>query len=350
LYSVFNVLRLKVVAKVRGKIKRDGNNSSRQQRMKIFISWSGERSHKAATLLHDWLKCVLNEVQPFVSSEDIRKGKRWLIEISHELQNSSFGIICLTRDNLNSPWILFEAGALSKFTDAQVSALLLGDLTARELEGPLSQFQATPFNKDQVKKLISDINVLLKEKGLTAEILNRVFEKWWPDLEKDINLALAAEEMPEVIRPPEAILTEVLELSRFIAKNVGTIDHNLLEQTKSNEPYRVLVKLSEQGFINSPAGSDFNHPVLVTIGPMPAAEEEKFETIFVSHRGIEHKAIIGKFSDRGVTIEIYFYCEEDYYWSLSFMFHKGSTYGKARMIREDEASSLGLETQAIWRN
>jgi hypothetical protein len=207
--------------------------------MKIFISWSGERSHKAATILRDWLKCVLNEAQPFVSSEDIRKGKRWLIEISQELQNSSFGIICLTRDNLNSPWILFEAGALSKFTDAQVSALLLGDLTAREMEGPLSQFQATPFNKAHVKKLISDLKALLKEKGLPVDILNKVFEKWWPDLEKDIKATLVAEETPEIVRPPEAILAEVLELSRFIAKNIRVAGHGLLERTLDTEDDRI---------------------------------------------------------------------------------------------------------------
>lgn len=318
--------------------------------MKIFISWSGKRSHKAATLLHEWIKCVLNEVQPFVSSEDIRKGKRWLVEISRELQDSSFGIICLTRDNLKSPWILFESGALSKFTDAQVSALLLGDLTAGEIEGPLSHFQATPFKKEQVKKLVSDINELLKEKGLTADILNRVFEKWWPDLEKDVNLALAAEEIPEVIRPPELILAEVLELSRFIAKNVRAVDRNLLERAQNIEGDRVLLKISEGGFIYSPSGDEFNHPVLVEIGPMPTADEEKFETIFVSYRGVEHKAITDKIQDRGVTVEIFFYCEEGYYWSLSFKFHKGSTYGNVRMVRGDEAASLGLDTQTIWRS
>jgi hypothetical protein len=83
---------------------------------------------------------------------------------------------------------------------------------------------------------------------------------------------------------------------------------------------------------------------------MPTAEENKFESVVVSHRGIEHKPIIKQISDRGVTIEIFFYCEEGYYWSLSFKFHKGSTYGKARTVHDDEAESLGLEAHAIWRD
>jgi hypothetical protein len=50
----------------------------------------------------------------WISSEDIYKGSRWLLEISNELNASKAGIICLTQDNINSPWINFEAGALSK--------------------------------------------------------------------------------------------------------------------------------------------------------------------------------------------------------------------------------------------
>lgn len=97
--------------------------------MKVFISWSGEVSHKVALALHDWLPCVLNEAKPFVSSEDIRKGNRWLLDISKELATTRFGIICLTPDNLTAPWILFEAGALSKsLKDSQVCTLLLGKL------------------------------------------------------------------------------------------------------------------------------------------------------------------------------------------------------------------------------
>lgn len=317
--------------------------------MKIFISWSGKRSHKVAVLLHEWLKCVLNEVQPFVSSEDIRKGKRWLIEISKELQDSSFGIICLMRDNLNSPWILFEAGALSKFSDAHVSTLLLGELTPKEVEGPLSHFQATPFKKEQVKKLVSDINLLLKEKALNAEILDRVFEKWWPDLEKDVNLAIESQEIPEIVRSPDAILSEVLELSRFIAKNVGSAGRKLSNPTDV-EGERALVKISDADSIISPNGDDFNHPVSVRIGPMPTDKDDTYNIIVVSHKGVHRQNTTRSIGERGVIVEIFFYCEQDYHWSLAFRFHKGETYGEARLVSKREAMVLGLDDQTIWRD
>src|SRR5260370_752925 len=85
--------------------------------MKIFISWSGERSHKLALLLHDWLPRVLPSSECFVSSEDIRKGARWSVDMARELEESAFGILCIVSGNENAPWLNFEAGALSKVVD-----------------------------------------------------------------------------------------------------------------------------------------------------------------------------------------------------------------------------------------
>ena len=49
-----------------------------------------------------------------MSDTDIEKGARWENEISLRLAESDLGIICLTPDNLEEPWVLFEAGALAK--------------------------------------------------------------------------------------------------------------------------------------------------------------------------------------------------------------------------------------------
>jgi hypothetical protein len=47
-------------------------------------------------------------------SHRISAGARWANELANELAGTRFGILCLTRDNLNSPWLLFEAGGLAK--------------------------------------------------------------------------------------------------------------------------------------------------------------------------------------------------------------------------------------------
>ena len=82
--------------------------------MKVFISWSGERSKQVAEVLNDWIQCVIQAVDPWMSSKDIDRGALWFSEITDQLANTSIGIICLTKENKTKPWILFEAGALAK--------------------------------------------------------------------------------------------------------------------------------------------------------------------------------------------------------------------------------------------
>src|SRR5579863_2718491 len=112
--------------------------------MKVFLSWSGELSHKIAIEMRDWLPFVIQSVEPYVSSEDIDKGTRWSIDIAKELENSSFGILCVTPQNLDAPWLNFEAGALSKaFNTASVSPFLFGLKPSDLKKSPLLQFQST---------------------------------------------------------------------------------------------------------------------------------------------------------------------------------------------------------------
>jgi hypothetical protein len=110
--------------------------------MKLFISWSGKRSQSMAVALRDWFPLVLHYVVPWVSETDIGAGERWALEVAKELEQSNFGIICLTKENIGSPWVLFEAGSLAKsLQDSTVVPLLL-DLDFTEISGPLAQFQA----------------------------------------------------------------------------------------------------------------------------------------------------------------------------------------------------------------
>ena len=114
--------------------------------MKVFISWSGTRSWETAKLLHGWLKQVINEVEPWVSNEDLTKGADWSGEITDQLNAAEFGIICVTPGNMNRPWLLFEAGALSRQVNnvaSRVAPLLIGFNSKSDVPYPLGRFQAT---------------------------------------------------------------------------------------------------------------------------------------------------------------------------------------------------------------
>ena len=82
--------------------------------MKVFISWSGQPSKRLGEALRDWLPGVLQLVTPYFTPSDIEKGTLWSTDIAKELSESQVGILCVTRDNIHSDWLLFEAGALSK--------------------------------------------------------------------------------------------------------------------------------------------------------------------------------------------------------------------------------------------
>lgn len=152
--------------------------------MKVFLSWSGPRSKRVAEALGDWICQVIQAVEPWVSV-DIEKGARWNKEIAAQLDSTEIGIFCLTRDNLQSPWLHFEAGALSKGQDGRVCTFML-DVHPTDVKPPLSDFQATTFEREDVQKLLFFLNTRLGTAGdrpLDEERLRRLFEKFWPELE-----------------------------------------------------------------------------------------------------------------------------------------------------------------------
>lgn len=115
--------------------------------MKVFISWSGDTSKEIGSILRKFLPLILQDVDAFMSRHDIESGARWAERIQQELEQSSYGLIILTRSNLNAKWLLFEAGAISKLRNSATACLLCGGLDDTEVTGPLAQFQFQKFEQ-----------------------------------------------------------------------------------------------------------------------------------------------------------------------------------------------------------
>lgn len=117
-----------------------------------------EPSLVGSLVFREWLPSVIQELEPYVSSEDIDKGARWSTDIAKELSDSKFGILCVTRDNLNAPWLTFEAGALSKTMDESFVSPFLFDIKRPEVDEPILQFQSSVFDEEDLKKLVTTLN------------------------------------------------------------------------------------------------------------------------------------------------------------------------------------------------
>lgn len=204
--------------------------------MKVFISWSGNKSHHVALVFRDWLPSVIQSIKPYVSSEDIDKGARWSTDIATELENSTFGILCVTKDNINAPWLSFEAGALSKTMDKSFVSPFLFDIKRSEVDGPILQFQSTIFQKEDIHKLLKSLNKACGEASIPEVMLNKAFEVWYPTLEEELNKIKGIQDETEVTDSPKdlspaysEILEEILDLSRNNQKLLRTTDPKLYE-------------------------------------------------------------------------------------------------------------------------
>lgn len=186
--------------------------------MRVFISWSGERSRAVAHALRDWLPQVINNIEPFVSSLDISAGARWQADIAEQLSSTHFGLICVTRANQDAPWLNFEAGALAKSLDVASVVPLAIDLKPSDVRLPLGQFQAQEASEEGIRAIARSINAA-NEFPLVDAVLDRALDKWWPDIEAALQDARSRhdETTTTVERSDRELLEEVLDTVRDLA-------------------------------------------------------------------------------------------------------------------------------------
>lgn len=188
-------------------------------RPNVLISWSGKRSRYVAETLREWLPLVLQSTKPWMSETDIEKGARWVDEMGKAIEGIRIGVICLSPENLNAPWILFESGALSKTVDprSRVCTYLLGDLRPQDVEQPLGMFQASRATKEDTKKLLRSINHAL-EQSIPETNLDVVFERMWPHMETKLNGMPEPDKVVKARRDTEEMVAEILEFERAADK------------------------------------------------------------------------------------------------------------------------------------
>ncbi|MFS7872555.1 toll/interleukin-1 receptor domain-containing protein [Streptomyces asiaticus] len=220
--------------------------------MKLFISWSGNESKRCAEALRDWLPYMNQSIQPFVSSRDISKGQRGLERIASQLQDCSFGIVCVTRNNQNAPWVNFESGALSRELDESTLVPFLLDMPIKDLAGPVSQFQAVSSeNENDIWEMVKTINAKC-DPMVHQERLRVMFDRFLADLTgklDEIRAGSHSEHIPA--RETSDILNELVTLIRDQNYRIHSLEARTLQILESrpiyniNEPREVTISTSD---------------------------------------------------------------------------------------------------------
>jgi hypothetical protein len=177
------------------------------ENLKVFISWSGDRSEVVASALYEWLPMVIQNVDPQFSREN-EKGTFWQSGIRKAL-TTDFGILCLTPENLSTPWVHFEAGSLAKHEEGRVWTLLLCGLEYGAVTPPLSLLHHTLPDEGDVFKMLESINKACGSASLKLDVLRKVFDKNWPDLK--VAFVKAAEMKPSGVAPAKRNQSDMIE-------------------------------------------------------------------------------------------------------------------------------------------
>lgn len=192
--------------------------------MNVFISWSGLRSQSVAKVVKKWIPSVIQTIEPWMSVDGIDRGQQWFSVIGSKLNESTIGIFCLTQSNKNKPWILFEAGAVAKGSRDNAVCTLLIDLKHSDIiDSPLSHYNHTVLNKEQMLALAQSINRKL-ERPVPGELLQDAFSRSWPEFEEQFKQAVIDNPADDdgVSKPTDNdLLQELLSGMRSLAAQIA---------------------------------------------------------------------------------------------------------------------------------
>lgn len=205
----------------------------------VFIGWSGSRSRFVAQALRYWLQCLSKDVEPWVSTLDLRFGRSWWEELESQLQRSQAGILCITPENKESAWLNFEAGALARSVETRLIIPYAIDMSVSDVPSPIGSFQGAAATRHDTLRMISELYASL---SVEYDRKGNVFTAFWPLLERvlasgDSSVegmeSLVAEIEQTAIARRHTVIKEVLIPNRI--RRGETLPLEYLVQTEAHE-------------------------------------------------------------------------------------------------------------------
>lgn len=190
--------------------------------MKLFISWSGKRSGKVAKAFKDYLPKIIKNLEKddiFLSLSDLKSGDIWFSEIQENLRKCDTVLVLLTEENIDSKWLLFEAGAISNKEVNNVHICTIDNLNIFSTS-PFYNYQISKCtNKDNTLELI--LSLLSKEEEELQATIN--FEKQWKFIEDILKKVKNKRNIKDKIK--------------IISNSIKTEALNLVDDNNENSPF-----------------------------------------------------------------------------------------------------------------
>ena len=125
---------------------------------RVFISWSKLKSKDFAIKTKELIEKISIDTEVFVSETDIIPGDKVQAKILEKIDSCDCLIICMTRENKKSPWLLYEAGFANGKDKIVIPLLFDHDPNWHSwIDNPLNVSRELSFNtvdfRDNFKKI-----------------------------------------------------------------------------------------------------------------------------------------------------------------------------------------------------
>ncbi len=153
------------------------------------------------------------------------KGANWPAVLGERLETTYVGVVFLTRDNLASPWLHFEVGALAK-TKGGRPCIVLVDIPPTDVQGPLSLYQHTRCTEDDIRRLVQNLREWAEGEGdkvISASTLDTLFKRSWPSLERSLGDIRKADATVGPVRTVDDLSRETLTVVRSLRDEIAAL-------------------------------------------------------------------------------------------------------------------------------
>lgn len=164
----------------------------------VFLSFSKPFTGEVASVIENTLNTLYSnkKVTAFLSSTAIKAGN-YQKQIDDAMAETKFAVSILSPENqYNSPWLMYEAGALA-FSARQNGGELLPYLFCRHLsdiEAPIDKLQVKQYqrfnsvNKSEFIGMFQEINQHLSESNKILELdIEDIINKRWENIDKKLS-------------------------------------------------------------------------------------------------------------------------------------------------------------------